>query len=117
MGTWAGTVRDDVIAMAGVGALRGILVLIALIAPTAAVEALTLIHEWTGYGVVLETPLVLVSGFSHLPTFYAVWLPLSYYIGWRIPWRVPPLLRGGIEWSELLTGASRAFVFVGVFGA
>jgi hypothetical protein len=52
-----------------------------------------------------------------IPIAYAITLPLSYYIGWRIPFRVPPLLRGGIEWSEFLTGASRALVFVGVFGA
>jgi len=97
MGTWAGTVRDDVLFMACIGALRGWIVAGCLAAAM-------------GFAAPIDTLMLLVAG-------YAITLPLSYYIGWRIPWRVPPLLRGGIEWSEFLTGASRALVFVGVFGA
>jgi hypothetical protein len=100
LGTWAGTVRDDVIAMAVVGTQRALVVGAALGA------------AWMA-GLVASFPLAWVA----MPIAYAITLPLSYYIGWRIPWRVPPLLRGGIEWSEFLTGASRALVFVVVFGA
>jgi hypothetical protein len=100
MGTWAGTVRDDVQFMAGAGALRGASVSACLIAIWAA--------GWSGAPTVGE---------ALLPALYALTIPAAYWIGWRIPFRVPPLLRGGIEWSELLTGASRALVFVGVFGA
>jgi hypothetical protein len=100
MGTWAGSVRDDVIAMAVVGALRG-----------------AIVYTWVAAAWAAGLTDVPTLGDSLLPAFYAITLPLSYYIGWRIPFRVPPLLRGGIEWSEFLTGASRAFIFVVVFGA
>ncbi len=98
MGTWKGSIRGDVLFMVGVGAARGLIVAVALCIP-----------EYVGT--------VPGPAWGFLPLAYAVTLPLSYYIGWRIPFRVPPLLRGGIEWSEFLTGASRALVFVGVFGA
>jgi hypothetical protein len=93
-------VRDDVIAMAVVGTQRALVVGAALGA------------AWLA-GLVAAFPLA----WGVMPLAYALTLPAAYWIGWRIPWRVPPLLRGGIEWSELLTGASRALVFVVVFGA
>ena len=97
MGTWKGSVREDVAFMAGVGALRGWIV------------AGCLAYAMD-FAAPIDTLLMLVAG-------YALTLPLSYFVGWRIPWRVPHILRGGIEWSEFLTGASRALVFVCVFGA
>ena len=100
MGTWCGSVRDDVLTLALVGALRGLLVVAALLAAWAGAWVYAL--HWSVFA---------------LPALYAITLPLSYFVGWRIPWRVPHILRGGIEWSELLTGASRALVFVCVFGA
>jgi hypothetical protein len=97
MGTWAGSVREDVAFMAIVGAQRGAVVLVLL---TAA--------HLGGY--VPFHPLWAV-----LPIGYALTLPLAYFVGWRVPFRVPPMLRGGIEWSELLTGATRAAVFLFLF--
>ena len=94
MGTWAGSVREDVAFMAMVGAQRGAIVLVLL---TAA--------HLGGY--VPFDPL-----WAGLPIGYAMTLPLAYYVGWRVPFHVPPILRGGIEWSELLTGATRAAVFL-----
>ncbi len=100
MGTWRGRVAEDVLFMGGVGALRG-----------------ALVYTWVAAAWAAGLTDVPTLGDSLLPALYAVTLPLAYWIGWRIPWRVPPLLRGGIEWSEFLTGASRALVFVVVFGA
>ncbi len=102
MGTWKGSVYDDAGYMAAIGAMRGGIV-------GALVGAVV-----TAGGMV---PADEIAHVIAIPIAYAITLPLSYYIGWRIPFRVPPLLRGGIEWSEFLTGASRALVFVGVFGA
>lgn len=100
MGTWAGTVRDDVGYMAMVGTQRGGIVAVMLAGAYLA-------------GCVSSFPLA----WTAIPVLYAVALPLSYWLGWRIPWRVPGILRGGLEWSELLTGATRGAVLVMVFGA
>ena len=100
MGTWKGTIREDVAFMGAVGIARGTFVLAALIAALALGTIAALSWPWV-----------------FIPALYAITLPAAYFVGWRIPWRVPHILRGGIEWSELLTGASRALVFVCVFGA
>ena len=109
MGTWRGSIWGDVLYMVRVGAMRGAIVFAAVIAP------LVVVTHFNGAGL---TWLAVVYPFVWgIPVLYAITLPLSYFVGWRIPWRVPHILRGGIEWSEFLTGASRAVVFVLVFGA
>lgn len=109
MGTWRGTIREDVAFMAFVGLCRGVIVLCAIVLPLVAVT------YWRGIGLSWVT--MIDPAIAFMPLAYAITLPLSYFLGWRIPWRVPHVLRGGIEWSEFLTGASRALVFVLAFGA
>lgn len=97
MGTWAGSVLEDVRFMAGVGGARGLIVAGALCIPAY-------------FGAFAPNP-----AWAFLPIAYALTLPAAYWLGWRVPWRVPPILRGGIEWSELLTGATRGAVFLLIF--
>lgn len=100
MGTWAGSVREDVAFMAMVGAQRGLIVAGAVGAALFAAN---------------DQLSAQIGQLIALPLAYALTLPLAYFVGWRVPFRVPPMLRGGIEWSELLTGATRGAVFLILF--
>jgi hypothetical protein len=84
MGTVRGSVGEDMADLALVGAAR------------AAMAALPIVLvAWTG-------PFALLFGLA---------LPAAYWIGYRVPLRLP-LLRIGLEWGELLAGATWGLVLL-----